>query len=119
MVILSPNTEIQEFNIIPRSRQSFNGLTLTITDESSKEFESFSDIDAYDNGNYVLVSQAFNILKENRLYKLTITQDGNNWWRGKARCTSQVNYQDKHSLNTIASTQYVVIEDDETFTILP
>ena len=119
MVILSPNTEIQEFNIIPRSRQSFNGLTLTITDESSKEFESFSDIDAYDNGNYVLVSQAFNILKENRLYKLTITQGGNNWWRGKVRCTSQTNYSLKYSLNTILSNQFVVIQDNEDFTILP
>lgn len=119
MIILSPNSDTQEFNIIPRNRESFNSLTLTITDESSKEFESFDNVDAYDNGNYVLISQAFSILKENRLYKLVITQDGGNWWRGKVRCTSQDNYKQKHSLNTIASTQYVVIENDETFTILP
>lgn len=119
MIILSPNSDTQEFNIIPRNRESFNSLTLTITDESSKESESFDNVNAYDNGNYVLISQAFSILKENRLYKIVITRDGSNWWRGKARCTSQTDYKQKHSLNTIASTQYVVIEDDETFTILP
>ena len=119
MIILSPSSDIQEFNIIPRNRDSFNNLDLTITDESSKESESFEDIDAYDNGNYVAVSQAFTILKENRLYKISITKDGLNWWRGKARCTSQTNYNLKHSLNTISSNQFVVIQDNEDFTILP
>lgn len=119
MIILSPTTEAQEFNIIPRNKSELSYLTLTITDESNKQSETFEDVTAYENGNYIAIEQAFTILKENRMYKIVITQDGTNWWRGKARCTSQTNNQLKHSLNTIASTQYLVIEQDESFTILP
>jgi len=119
MIILAPNTSAQSFNILPRSSNDLTGLDLTITDESNKQSETFEDITAVVDGNYVTVTQAFTILKENRIYKLIIKKDGLNWWRGKAMCTSQTNYKLKHSLNTIASTQYLVIEDDETFTILP
>ena len=119
MIILAPNTSSQSFNVIPRDTTSLLNLTLTITDESNKVSETFEDITATVNGNYIQISQAFSILKENRLYKLIITQDGGNWWRGKARCTSQTDFQEKFSLNTIASTQYLVLEDDETFTVLP
>lgn len=148
MIILAPSTSAQTFNILPRSKDDLTGITLTITDESSKQYESFDlDSRAYyyeervlaDGGtfefntllneyrniylssddNYVTIRQEFSILKENRIYKIVLKKDGFNWWRGKAMCTSQTNYKLKHSLNTIASTQYLVIEDDETFTILP
>jgi hypothetical protein len=119
MIVLTPSTSEQSFNILPRSSSDLNSLTLTITDESNKQSETFEDVSAVVSGNYVVVTQAFSFLKENRMYKLTITKDNNNWWRGKAICTSQTDYQLRHSLNTIASTQYLVLEDDETFTILP
>lgn len=101
-----------------------NDLTLTISDETTKVAYTYQYVYAESKENYLTIKLAFvsngvSILKENRLYKLIITRGGNNWWRGKARCTSQTDFQEKFSLNTIASTQYLVLEDDETFTILP
>lgn len=119
MVILSPTTSAQEFNVVPRNPNELSSLTLTITEEESKNSETFEDITAYVNGDYICISQAFSILQENRLYKISITQDGSNWWRGKARCTSQTDYTTKHNLHAVAESEYISISSDESYTTLP
>lgn len=119
MVILAPTTDEQEFNVLPRDPEILSGLTLVIVEEDSKQTQTISNPTVFENGDKITVSAAFTILNENKLYKISITdEDGNNWWRGKARVTAQSDFTQKHSLNTIASDGYIVLTDDETFTEL-
>lgn len=119
MVILAPTTSEQEFNILPRDPELLSGHTLVITEEDSKTAQTISDATYTYDGNKVCVAASFTLLKENRLYKIAITdEDGNNWWRGKARCTAQTDHTLKHDNNTTADTAYIVLTDDESFTTL-
>lgn len=118
MVILTPTTSEQEFNIIPRDRSSLASLTLVITEEGTATTETFSNITAYHNGDWVCVAQAFTILVEHRLYEISITQDSTLWWRGKARCTSQSDKTVKHTLNSVADDGYLLLEDDDDYQII-
>ena len=118
MVLLSPTTDEQEFNIMPRDPSELSSLSLTITDEASDTSETFSPVTAYENGDYIGISQAFTILKEHRLYNIEITQDGELWWRGRARCTSQSDKTVKHKLNTIADGGSIILSDSSDYTII-
>lgn len=119
MIVLSPTTSAQEFSILPRDPDLLTGHSLVIVEEDSKNSETITDATYFIDGNKVCVSAAFSILNENRLYKISITdEDGNNWWRGKARCTAQTDHTLKHDNNTTADTAYIVLTDDETFTTL-
>ena len=119
MITLLPVTTVQEFNIIPRNPEVLTNVTLTITEEGTEITETFSDVEVFENGDFVCVSQAFTILKDNRLYEVIVTQDGSNWWRGKLRCTSQTDETVKHSLNTVADEDYQLLSDNTNYTILP
>ena len=121
MIVLTPTTSEQEFNILPRDPSLLDGHTLVITEEGSKATETItgSDLSVFENKDMICISAAFSILNEDSLYKIAITdEDGNNWWRGKARCTAQTDYTEKHNNNSIASTSYISLTDDETYTTL-
>lgn len=119
MVILTPTTSAQEFSILPRDPSLLSGHSLVITEEGSKTSETITDLTISEDGNKVCIECEFSILNENRLYKISITdEDGNNWWRGKARCTAQTDHTTKHNNNSTADTSYIVLSDDETFTTL-
>ena len=119
MITLLPNTSVQEFNIIPRNPDLLSGISLTITEEGTSVTETFADVTAFENGDFICISQAFTILKEDRIYEVIITQDGENWWRGKLRCTSQVDEKVKLSLNTVADDDYQILSSNTNYTILP
>ena len=120
MIILSPTTSAQEFTILPRDPELLSGHTLVITEEGSKTSQTITTAEYFEDGNKVCVSAAFTILNEDSLYKIVITdEDGNNWWRGKARCTAQTDYTVKHNNNSIANTNYITLADDETYITLP
>ncbi len=118
MILLTPTTSSQDFNITPREPNEFSSLSLTITEQGTSISETFSDVEAYENGDLVCISQAYTILKEHRLYDISITQDGVLWWRGKARCTSQSDKTVKHKLNTVADSGFQLVEDEIGFTII-
>ena len=118
MIVLAPNTDDQEFNIIPRDPELLVDLVLTITEDGTGETETFTDVLANEYGDWTTITQAFTILKENRLYEIKITQDGENWYRGKARCTSLTDTTIKYSLNSTTDNGFLLIEDDETYTII-
>lgn len=118
MLLLLPTTSEQEFNIIPRDPNELTLLNLTITEDGSRNSETFTDITAFENGDYICIAQAFTILKEHRTYEIRITQDGNNWYRDKARCTSQVDKAVKHSLNTVADNGFLTLETNSDFTTI-
>lgn len=118
MVILSPTTSEQEFNIIPRDRTALTSLTLVITEEGTSVTETISNANAFENGDWITISEAFTILVEHRLYEITITQDGELWWRGKARCTSQTDKTAKHTLNSVADDGYLLLEDDDDYQLI-
>lgn len=118
MVLLSPTTSSQDFNILPRDPKELSSLSLTITEQGTGTTETFSDVTAFENGDITCISQAFTILKEHRQYDISITQDGDLWWRGKARCTSQTDKTAKHKLHTVADGGYVSLADEEGHTTL-
>lgn len=120
MIILSPTTSAQEFTILPRDPDLLTGHSLVITEEGSKNSQTITTAEYFKDGNKICVSAAFSILNEDSLYKIAITdEDGNNWWRGKARCTAQTDYTLKHNNNSVASARYITLADDETYTTLP
>ena len=118
MITLSPTTSAQDFNVLPRDPDTLTSLTLTITEEGTNVTETFSDITAYQNGDWIGVSQAFTILKEHRLYEITIRQDSTLWWRGKARCTSQTDTTAKHTLNSVADAGYQLLDETSGYEII-
>lgn len=119
MVILSPTTDAQEFDILPRDPDSLVGLNLVITEEDSKTQQLITGLDAWRTGDKVTISAAFTILHPERLYKISITDsDANNWWRGKARCTEKTDYTEKHSIMDVDLNDFLTLTDDETFTTL-
>jgi hypothetical protein len=118
MILLSPTTSSQDFNVLPRDPDTLTSLSLTITEEGTGTTETFSDVEAYENGDWIGISQAFTILKEHRLYKITIRQDGDLWWRGKARCTSQTDKTEKHTLNSVADAGYQILSEDGGYEII-
>lgn len=118
MKILSPTTNAQEIKIIPRDPTDFSTLSLTITDEGSKETETITSITAWEDGDYIVIQCAYSILNEHRLYNIEITQDGTLWWRGRARCTSQSDKTVKHKLNTVADSSLMILPSDEDYTII-
>ena len=119
MIVLAPVTTEQEFNILPRDPSILTGHTLVITEESSKTSETITDATYFENGSMICVAAEFTILNENYLYKIAITdEDGNNWWRGKARCTAATDHTLKHNNNSTADTDFITLTDDETFTTL-
>ena len=89
MIRLLPTTDEQEFNIRPRFPERIYDLSLTITEEATNKSETIS-VSAFDNGNEVCVSGAFSFLKENYTYFVSITSDGELWYRSKALVTSHV-----------------------------
>lgn len=115
MVNLLPTTSEQEFNILPRSPENLTSLSLTITEEGSRVSETFADVQAFENDDWICIAQAFTILKENRLYEITIKQDGDPWWRGRARCTSQSDKTAKHTLNSVPKDGFMLLEDNDQF----
>lgn len=119
MIVLAPVTTEQEFNILPREPSILTDLTLVITEEGSKTSETISSLTAFENKDMICIATSFTILKENNLYKIAITDvDGNNWWRGKARCTAATDFKLKYDNNSIADTDFITLTDDETFTTL-
>jgi len=120
MIVLAPVTTEQEFNILPREPKLLTGHTLVITEEGSKTSQTITTSAIYsENKDMICVAASFTILNENQLYKIAITdEDGNNWWRGKARCTAQTDFTLKYDNNTTADTDFITLTDDETFTTL-
>ncbi len=116
MITLLPTTSAQEFNIIPRDYDAFQDLDLTITEDGTGTTESFTDITVFENGDYICVSQAFTILREEHTYYVSITSDGVNWWRGKVRCPSQTDRKVKHTLNSTTREQYSSVPSSEDYT---
>lgn len=119
MVLLSPTTSEQEFNITPREPNELTDLVLTITEQGSATTETLSNVSAFTNGDLICISEAFSILVENRQYDIEIHQDGTLWWRGKARCTSQTDKTAKHSLNSVADSGSTLLADNESSTTIP
>ena len=118
MITLLPQTASQDFNIVPRKPNELDSLTLTIREDGTGTSETFNNVTAFENGDYICISQAFTFLKENYLYYITITQDGENWWRGKARCTSQTDRKIKHTLYTGSDEGFPIVTNSETFPII-
>lgn len=118
MITLLPQTTSQDFNIIPRDYTLLNDIDLTITEDGSNITESFTDVEVYENGDYIGVSQAFTILRENYTYYITITSEDTNWWRGKARCTSQTDKTAKHTLRTGSDEGFVISAKTEDFPVI-
>ena len=118
MVTLLPTTDEQEFNIIPRQPNMLKDISVTITEDGSGNSETFTDVTVFENGEYICVSQAFSILRENFTYYVDIKQDGDNWWRGKARCTSQTDQKIKHTLREGTDEGFVTKEISSDFPII-
>ena len=64
MIRLLPNTNSQVINIIPRDKTSLSTINLTITQDGTNKSETLTDLTASDNGNFVSVSLASTILKD-------------------------------------------------------
>lgn len=118
MITLLPSTSEQEFNIIPRDPKRFKDISLTITEDGSNATETFSSVTVFENGDYICIAQAFTILRENYTYYIEVTQDGSNWWRGKARCTSQTDHKIKHTLRDGTDEGFVTKAVSEDFPII-
>ena len=117
MKLLLPSTSAQEISVLPRDPDTITGLSLVITDEASGVSETLTP-DAWRDGDLVILSVAYSILKEHRLYNIEVTAYGDLWWRGRARCTSQSDKTVKHKLNSVADSSTVVMDSDEDYEII-
>lgn len=117
MKLLIPTTDSQELRVTPRDPDTITGLSLTIVDEASGVSETVSP-DAWVDGDFVVLSCAFTILKEHRLYNIEVFSYGSLWWRGRARCTSQSDKTVKHKLNSVSDTSTVIMDSDDDFEII-
>ena len=118
MITLLPTTDEQEFNIIPRNIKRFSDIDVTITEDGSGKTETFTDVTVFESCGYIVVSQAFTILRENFMYYIEITNEGENWWRGKARCTSQTDTKQKHTLREGTDEGFVVQTKTSDFPVI-
>jgi len=118
MITLLPTTSEQEFNIIPRDFTRFKNIDITITEDGSGATETFTDATVFENGDYICVAQAFTILRENYMYYIEITNESENWWRGKARCTSQTDTKQKHTLRDGTDEGFVIQTKTEDFPVI-
>ena len=103
---------------MPRNPERFSDISLTITEDGSGKSESFTDVSVFENGDYITVSQAFSILRENYMYYIEIKNEDENWWRGKARCTSQTDTKQKHTLRSGTDEGFVTKEVSEDFPVI-
>jgi len=113
MIRLLPNTNSQTINIIPRDKTSLSSINLTITQDGTNKSETLTDLTASDNGNFVSVSLASTILKDETAYYLQFSKGGDLWYRDKAYVTSQTNDEVIHTLNTNKYTEYGAGSEDE------
>jgi len=113
MIRLLPNTNSQVINIIPRDKTSLSSINLTITQDGTNKSETLTNLTASDNGNFVSVSLASTILKDETAYYLQFSKGGDLWYRDKAYVTSQTNDEVIHTLNTNKYTEYGAGSEDE------
>lgn len=118
MVILRPTTDSQDFNITPRDPSALTSLALTITEDGTSISETISDVTAFVNGDWVGITCAFSILKNERLYTIEILQDSEVWWRGVARCTDQDYATFKHTLHNTADGGFTQLAEDDDYQII-
>lgn len=113
MIRLLPNTNSQTINIIPRDKTSLSSINLTITQDGTNKSETLTGLTASENGNFVSVSLASTILKDETAYYLQFSKGGDLWYRDKAYVTSQTNDEVIHTLNENKYTQYGAGTEDE------
>ena len=113
MIRLLPNTDSQVINIIPRDKTSLSSINLTITQDGTNKSETLTDLTASENGNFVSVSLASTILKDETAYYLQFSKGSDLWYRDKAYVTSQTNDEVIHTLNTNKYTEYGAGSEDE------
>jgi hypothetical protein len=98
MIRLSPSDSSQTIKFIPRYRSATSGLSLKITRDGTSKSETLS-VDAIKDGNFMSVSAAFSILKDNATYNIEIKDGSSLWYRDKVYCTDSYDSDAKYTMN--------------------